>query len=282
MVANGFEGDYELSLGSITGVRAFKTDWLGRLTGISQTDSVFTPEVNKAQCYLCSTKDMASCVCGFYAYFRDQDNSFMGGENIGGVIEGTGRTVLGPKGFRTENAKLVALFPLGNDDTTKPPSWLLRKTRWLYPTSKALDSFDDMYAAPLAYVLTIVLSVFLAVMGIISLFTSDWLLGTWMLPLALWGAGWVRRFASLSAYGYRPKFHRLNRPEKSREPKEASPFDRLKELYPDVPVYDSMRAALKKHPVDKVDAHIPELPSPATEDNFWQLPVNPQRDLDYF
>lgn len=272
MAINGFDGDFELSLGSVIGVRAFKLDWLGRLVGVSQDDKVFTPEVNTAQCFRCQLKRLSTCECGFYGYFSGQDNEYMRGNPVGAIIEGTGKTILGTKGFRTEKAKLLALFPMGGSgaDEVRGP---VRLTKYLYPRQ---GWFEYMYSRDIempAAVFTMIVGIVFLIIGTISLFTSDWEIGTWMIPAGLWLAGlWSR------LYFYPDHLHRI-RDVKKRGKTGPDPFDRLRELYPDVPVYRSLKEAVKNHPLSTAEEHIPEpvLPSPSTEDNFWELSTTPRR-----
>jgi hypothetical protein len=274
MAIDGFDGDFALSLGSVVGVRAFDTDWLGRLTGVSNA-AVFKPEQNTAACFRCQTRRLATCECGFYAYFSGQDNQYMYAHAIGGIIEGTGRTVVGTKGFRTEKATLLALFPINGSVKT---SWSALVTRWLYPTYRWFDHVDDEDFSFPGFVIAILIAALLGLVGVISLFTADWELGTWMVPLAAWFAGFARRFWLLDTASKKAKT--LTRIGKSKEP---DPFDRLRELYPETPIYKNLKAALNEHPLTAAEEHapVPTLPSPSTEDNFWELPTTPGRQSKY-
>jgi hypothetical protein len=50
------------------------------------------------------------CPCGFYAYWRPENHSQVGGDVLAqGVIEGWGRTLIGDAGFRCEKARIVGL-----------------------------------------------------------------------------------------------------------------------------------------------------------------------------
>jgi hypothetical protein len=55
----------------------------------------------------------ADCSCGFYAYFSEEVNEYVhpGMAQVVGIIEGTGETVVGTKGFRSSKARIVALSP---------------------------------------------------------------------------------------------------------------------------------------------------------------------------
>lgn len=93
--------------------------------------------------------------CGFYAYFDGFNNSFdtmlcngKRGPRIDGVIEGFGKTVVGPRGFRCEKAKILALHI-----PSKQPllTWTLHdlgvvheRVRARYPDVPIYDSYDEM------------------------------------------------------------------------------------------------------------------------------------------
>ncbi len=49
------------------------------------------------------------CGCGFYGYYDAQTGRTNAYGNIRGVIEATGKTVVGPKGFRAQRARIVAV-----------------------------------------------------------------------------------------------------------------------------------------------------------------------------
>jgi hypothetical protein len=59
---------------------------------------------------------MPDCDCGFWAYTADSHVLSVTGPAVLGVIEGWGRCVLGPHGFRAEKARIVGLaFPTGRE-----------------------------------------------------------------------------------------------------------------------------------------------------------------------
>ncbi len=278
MAINGFEGDFELSLGSVVGVRAFKIDWLGRLVGVSQDDKVFTPEVNTAECYRCQLKRLADCECGFYGYFSGQDNQYMRGNPVGAIIEGTGKTVIGTKGFRTEKAKLLALFPLGGKkNRARGP---VRITRNLYPTAEwfvGTRARQTEAAWGIGSTIAVVVLLIVGLALVIAASATEY--GIAALVLCAWLVGFFRRMVYMDTNSGRAILNRISRT--SQKPvEEPDPFERLRELYPDVPVYKSLKEALRKHPLSTAEKHIPDpvLPSPATEDNFWKLSTTPRRN----
>lgn len=50
-----------------------------------------------------------ACACGFYAYHDGSRHGYIGGGYASGIIDGYGRVVLGPQGFRAARARLVAV-----------------------------------------------------------------------------------------------------------------------------------------------------------------------------
>jgi hypothetical protein len=279
MAINGFTGDFELSLGSIVGVRAFALDYLGRLVGVTKTDKVFKPGVNLADCSRCRLNRLATCECGFYAYFSGQDNKHMQGNPVGAIIEGTGKTVIGTKGFRTEKAELLALFPLrkrGNSDKPKP---IARFTRYLYPSARwfaQTNTNDTMgYWGFGSFALTVILAIFTFFMLFASGITLD-IVGA---VAMVYVGGFLRRMTYVGQAGQDQGLAMICRTPKKYVVPVVDPFDRLRELYPDVPIYKSLKEAVKKHPLSTAEEHIPDpvLPSPATEDNFWELSTTPRK-----
>lgn len=60
----------------------------------------------------CAPDDLmptADCACGFYAYYEGS-NDYARPEHVSGVVEGYGRTVVGSRGFRTQKARILALY----------------------------------------------------------------------------------------------------------------------------------------------------------------------------
>lgn len=118
------------------------------------------------------------CSCGFYAYYHPR--SIEGDLNryyevtVGGIIEGWGRVTSGPKGFRTQHARIKAFIVPGHGDKPNPP-WLRRamvrlgledppeKVDSVYPASAVarmrenypgIPVFDDIASAVKAFPLS--------------------------------------------------------------------------------------------------------------------------------
>lgn len=152
--------DRELVAGSLVGVRRFKVDALGRLTGVSVRD-VWRPGVNQAVCrgpelqvgdvYTrgpysgtvtiseafvehanthrvgskdCPNRLLAGHGCGYYAFFEPDTtgNHGYGAGMLHGIVEATGLASVGAKGFRAEKAEIVALAPLTPPEPPEPES----------------------------------------------------------------------------------------------------------------------------------------------------------------
>lgn len=70
-----------------------------------------------------------NCSCGIYAHYLPLE-SYERGHNVFGVIEASGKILLGTKGFRAEKAKIVALSGYGSCNQWFEPK---EKTRGIYP-----------------------------------------------------------------------------------------------------------------------------------------------------
>ena len=139
-LSNYYTGD-EVAL--IPGaLRVYRT-WLASegWLGSYNFDSIWGPGLNLANC-LKSAPDhpmtqapKRDCVCGFYATYRPEYLSL----GTPGVIEVSGRVILGTRGVRAQKARIVALTG-GNHRWTQG----LRRN---YSSIKWFDRVDDMLAA---------------------------------------------------------------------------------------------------------------------------------------
>lgn len=75
-----------------------------------------------------SSPDM-DCTCGIYAHYLPLE-SYERNNNIFGVVEASGRILMGTRGFRAEKAKIVALAGYGDCTQWFEPR---EKTRGIYP-----------------------------------------------------------------------------------------------------------------------------------------------------
>ena len=161
------------AVGVVRGVRSFKIDKLGRLTGVNY-QAVWMPGENHAECRangtdflhalwrtsaqiqakyafgassipetaphidLNSPHPMNSCRHGFYAYYDGSDDYHQPGY-VSAVVEGYGETVIGTRGFRSMKARIVALhIP---DDVAQH---LRRTVTRNYPEVPVFDTFEQM------------------------------------------------------------------------------------------------------------------------------------------
>lgn len=150
------------AVGVVRGVRSFKVDRLGRLTGVSYPQ-VWRPGENLATCrrneqFMLTFAQFAlfdgglvkspepephaldGCGHGFYAYYDGSDDFHKEGM-VSAVVEGYGEAVIGTRGFRCMKARIVALhIP---DDV---PAHLRKRVVANYRDVAVLDTFEQMVA----------------------------------------------------------------------------------------------------------------------------------------
>lgn len=273
--------DRPLVAGSLTGVRAFSVDRLGRLSGPSH-GGIFGPSENVATCssparaWFKAARRLSAlsqwsityntpypsslsfdppaaevqteaegaaptegerhqiagmaCACGYYAYFDKGNNPHAGKTTVHALIEGYGVCTVGERGFRAEKAKLVALV----DPTAKR----LRDRELTEPWT--LSRFSLLVA--LACLVTLI---YTAIEGhtLAALITA-----------VAFGANFL-----LFLYN----------DMRSREAVGRGSFAQVRANYPGVPVYPSLRAAYREHPLT-----VPErdpAPTPETHEDFWTM-----------
>jgi hypothetical protein len=129
-------------LGSVRPVRLLpklRLDCLGRLNMRDRVRLVNKTYVGEREVVKLGTtsgtyfaEGMASHNCGFWAYWKPQEHSITGSSDaflpILGVVRGTGRTLIGPLGFRSQQARIIALhlpFQIVKTDPLPPgrESW---------------------------------------------------------------------------------------------------------------------------------------------------------------
>lgn len=123
------------------GGRAHGRSLRGSLRGVFMSDFVWGPDVNEAMCLGGSWfgapyagagmyhpgVPTVHCDCGFWAYTTGEHFLSVTGPAAVGVVEGWGRMVVGPHGFRAQKARIVALaFPRPN--VTPPPIDTTKRT----------------------------------------------------------------------------------------------------------------------------------------------------------
>lgn len=107
-----------------------EADWTrGALRGVFKTAYQWGAGKNMAMCLRPGAAEhkmvqgsphslmLPACDCGFWAYTNGEHLLNLSGPGCLGIIEGWGRMVLGPHGFRAEKARVVALaFPRTDED----------------------------------------------------------------------------------------------------------------------------------------------------------------------
>lgn len=90
----------------------------GGLRSVYRSAYLWGPGINTASCLRNTTTQgrveehdpvFAQCECGFWAFTAGQHAMTIRGPSVMGVIQGWGRMVIGPHGFRAQKARIVAL-----------------------------------------------------------------------------------------------------------------------------------------------------------------------------
>jgi len=153
-----------LVAGSVIGIRAWRGDGHQLWPVAVQGSAPWQPGENLSRCYvgqsmpgdrcsnpfcqLCNPEQRhrfeASCTCGFYAVFHPRHVPQGPAYRVNGVIEGYGRVVLGPGGFRASKARVLALcpadlLPVHSLRPDLPPQW--RQVPWFRSLHAAVTEF---------------------------------------------------------------------------------------------------------------------------------------------
>ena len=130
------EDDFEFAAGTVQGIRYWNmpappltrdpqsfsgTDWQPVLRGM--TGKIWGPETLEAACNYVSSHlppveydlaDGQNCGCGIWAYWDIRSSGRVSADStmpVAGIISGTGRVIVGEKGFRSQRGKIIALAP---------------------------------------------------------------------------------------------------------------------------------------------------------------------------
>lgn len=266
----------EFALGYVYGYRGWKLDSMGRLRGVGYT-AVLKPGANDAACakedYSYLLKDhpdhrMLRCTCGYYAYFSEVVSE-ADEYDVMGVLRGTGRTVVGSKGFRASRGELVAAYV----PSAKKLPLIFRILRWLLPqsTTNTYNSYGSREYHPGMFVLMLVSTLTglgLTLPAIVE-FESVWFLALIGAPVLLFGVYLILDMSTWHLEWRRDRGERRNK-----KPEENIAVAALKQFYPNVPIFKSRRAMLKKFPLTNVsdfDGPPRFARTPENTKDFWEI-----------
>lgn len=163
----------------VTGLRNWRIDKFGRLTGVTFRDAVWTPGENTATCLRNDSADgvltqimlqlqlqqqsyfwgksgqppvqietvrrddghdMEKCPHGFYAYY-DGSRDYHEKGDVTGIIQGYGETLVGTRGFRCAKARILAIKFSGSINES-----VRSRICAAYPDVAVFRSLNDMLA----------------------------------------------------------------------------------------------------------------------------------------
>jgi len=109
-----------LTIEKVFGLRAFKPTDEGTLKPVSmpatQTGFLWESGENIAKCVMkVHIPAVLGCKCGFWAYTDGSNEYHFNPTSVQGIIEASGRMVIGTKGFRAEKARIVVLVEPDSD-----------------------------------------------------------------------------------------------------------------------------------------------------------------------
>lgn len=178
-IPEDFKGaDFDFTVGEVYGLRVWRIDDFGRLRALHvQTAAPWRPGINEAACIAehdgsqvwysgglimtvpgsytyystgansakrrgCKRVPNEKCRCGFYAYTSISHTELSKAQepdHILGMVRGSGRTLIGSKGFRSEKAEVVALL-----DPTHLPELRRRAVLGIYPDVPLMADVDAL------------------------------------------------------------------------------------------------------------------------------------------
>lgn len=205
-----------------------------------------------------------TCACGFYAYYDLAQGRTSGFGNIRGLIEATGKMVVGPLGFRAQRARVVAVVR-PQQDTFKPalPHVRAVNIKALRESERLLTiTRNDLVQRPWLSANNVFALLWGTAAGTLALLgagASDRtaLLGSASAVLALVGGlTWAARHKTLSLMaaldlailGTQSQIADLSASESDVD----LLMQRLQAKYPGVVIHDSMADLLEAHPVSDV------------------------------
>jgi hypothetical protein len=219
------------ALGRVRGVRQFRITKYGyhegMLTGLFFR-TIWNPRINQATCpSVARNAEQAlgwadleeSCTCGFYANLDSPPVADLG--CVIGIIEGWGNTVIGEDGFRCERAKIVALV-IGRVLGKRFTYLALSIASFLFVTGWAfiIDAFSLSPRVPLISYILITFSL----LGMIFI-------------------------ASFPFHAHRYRNLAISVRGRYIDPELAK---KVKERYPNIEVFHSLKKAKRKYPLGRV------------------------------
>lgn len=186
----GFDGAFEFAAGSVRGLRQWTLplgDFEAIMAGSAPEVKALTfsgslpllrgvtgmswrPGIMKAVCnnypgyhkppVEYDPRDDGVCGCGFWAYWGVEEYQWHNRYQVYGIVEGTGRVVIGTKGFRAEQARIIALVPAFTIEASAPSAELAqarqRADAWMavimdllgcmYPDARVFATLKGMLA----------------------------------------------------------------------------------------------------------------------------------------
>lgn len=134
----------------------------GALRAVFRSTYVWGPGTNTAACIRpFGVANMpkhdpvfSDCCCGFWAFTKGKHGVYVNGPAVFGVIQGWGRIVVGPHGFRAEKARIVALCFDNEDEpaakvAVRPGSLRSMISAAMYAAARALAASAPGKAAGL-------------------------------------------------------------------------------------------------------------------------------------
>lgn len=283
-----FDG-WGFAVGSVRGVRDFRVDADGTLTGVTVQETWKAGE-NKAHCIsiwgppklmqllakgtmtIKKPADMdADCSCGYYAYFKAKWRAYSfghGERTLPAVIEGYGKVNLGSKGFRAEKAKILGIT--FNQPWERPGWWDRTPMHWFFVMWSLGTLLGDGVGVALGSHGWVTIGVDLLFWG-----AMGW--------LHLWACIDIRRARRAAKHGC-PQGDSHTEQPKIRNPLPGPfsgiPFvrgtncrctwrmlrasqtvsseltDKIRAKYPELKVFDSIDAMVKAYPLDEPPARV--------------------------
>jgi hypothetical protein len=210
-------------LGSVRGMRTFRVRLDGRLASVNRPH-VWSPGTNTAQCQTTEGECQGyvghpRCTCGFYAYHDGSEGDAQG--IVTGIIDGFGCATIGTKGFRVSKAKILALCLPYDADQIR--AYTRRFRFWLALTFSC------------AFLMGMALSM--------SMFV---IFGMTVFPSLLGLAPMVSMFSLVGAIR---AYQKASRCRQQLFVSRAVPMAKIREIYPDAQIFNSVAEMLAAFPV---------------------------------